>query len=110
MSGKPRTNATTTKRDLVRVVAQEIGCPAALTLEMVDAVFEGMREQLIAGNRIEVRGFGALAVREMAAKPGARNPRTGEVIQVPSHRRIHFKPGRLLQEALHVPLTQEEEK
>ena len=108
MSGKPRTNATTTKRDLVRVVAQEIGCPAALALALVDALFEGMRKQLIEGNRIEVRGFGALAVREMAAKPGARNPRTGEVIQVPSHRRIHFKPGRLLQEALHVPIAQGE--
>ena len=110
MSGKPHTNATTTKRDLARAMAQETGCTAALALALVDNLFVEMREQLIAGNRIEVRGFGALAVREMAAKPGARNPRTGEVIQVPSHRRIHFKPGRLLQEALHVPLTQEEEK
>ena len=33
----------------------------------------------------------------------ARNPRTGEIIQVPARRKTHFKPGKELKEGLHAP-------
>jgi nucleoid DNA-binding protein len=101
MKRNARGAMTTTKRDLARMVAQEVWCSFPEALELVEAVFAGMREQLIAGNRIEVRGFGVLEVREMAARPQARNPRTGEVVYVPARRRVHFRPGKALQEALH---------
>ena len=94
---------TTTKRDLARTVAQEVGCSFPEALAMVEAVFAGLREKLIQGDRLEVRGFGVLEVREARARPQARNPRPGEVVAVPARRRVHFKPGRLLREALHVP-------
>ena len=87
---------TTTKRDLTRAVAQEIGCTAALAGEMVDALFADMREQLEEGNRIEVRGFGVFTVKDTKPKPKALNPRTGEHVYVPARRKAHFKPGKLL--------------
>ena len=93
--------ATITKKDLARSVADAIGCKNNLTLEMVDSLFEAMRETLIEGNRIEIRGFGVLEVKDTKPKPAARNPRTGEVVYVPARRKTHFKPGRLLKEALH---------
>ena len=68
---------------------------------MVDSLFNAMRDSLIEGNRIEVRGFGVFQVKDTRPKPAARNPRTGEVIYVPARRKTHFKPGRLLKEALH---------
>ena len=97
---------TTTKRDLARTVAQEVWCSFPEALAMVEAVFAGMREKLTQGDRIEVRGFGVLEVREARARPRARNPRTGEGVFVPARRRVHFKPGRLLREALHAPRSE----
>ena len=68
---------------------------------MVDSLFEAMRDTLIEGNRIEIRGFGVLEVKDTKPKPAARNPRTGEVVYVPARRKTHFKPGKQLKEALH---------
>ena len=93
--------ATVTKKDLARVVADTIGCKNNLTLQMVDSLFEAMRDTLIEGNRIEIRGFGVLEVKDTKPKPAARNPRTGEVVYVPARRKTHFKPGKQLKEALH---------
>jgi integration host factor subunit beta len=93
--------ATVTKKDLARAVADSIGCKNNLTLQMVDSLFEAMRETLIEGNRIEIRGFGVLEVKDTKPKPAARNPRTGEVVYVPARRKTHFKPGKQLKEALH---------
>ena len=92
--------ATVTKKDLARVVADTIGCKNNLTLQMVDNLFEAMRDTLIEGNRIEIRGFGVLEVKDTKPKPAARNPRTGEVVYVPARRKTHFKPGKQLKEAL----------
>ena len=93
--------ATVTKKDLARAVADSIGCKNNLTLEMVDSLFEAMRDSLIEGNRIEIRGFGVLEVKNTKPKPAARNPRTGEIVYVPARRKTHFKPGKQLKEALH---------
>ncbi len=93
--------ATVTKKDLARAVADSIGCKNNLTLQMVDSLFEAMRDTLIEGNRIEIRGFGVLEVKDTKPKPAARNPRTGEVVYVPARRKTHFKPGKQLKEALH---------
>lgn len=95
--------ATITKKDLARSVADTLGCKNNLTLQMVDSLFEAMRETLIEGNRIEIRGFGVLEVKNTKPKPAARNPRTGEVVYVPARRKTHFKPGKHLKEALHDP-------
>ena len=94
---------TTTKRDLARCVAKNAGCTNHLATKMVEALFQTMRETLIDGDRIEIRGFGVLLTKATKPKPAARNPRTGEIIYVPARRKTHFKPGRLLKQALHEP-------
>ncbi len=95
--------STINRRDLAALLSQEYGCSKDLAAQIVDSLFGVMRKALIDGDRIEVRGFGALQVRDTRAKPGARNPRTGETICVPARRRALFKPGQLLREALHQP-------
>ena len=92
---------TITKKDLARVVAESTGISRLLALEMVDNLFTEMRETLIEGNRIEVRGFGVLDTKATKPKPAARNPRTGEIVYVPARRKTHFKPGKELKSALH---------
>ena len=94
---------TTTKRDLIRQVSECTGTARGLAQDATDALFHHMRELLIEGHRIEVRGFGVLLVKDAQAKPDARNPKTGEHVYVPARRRVHFKPGKQLKEALHKP-------
>ncbi len=93
--------STITKKDLALLVSQNTGCKKNLAAKMVDSLFVAMRDSLIEGNRIEIRGFGVFQVKDTRPKPAARNPRTGEIIYVPARRKTHFKPGRLLKEALH---------
>ena len=92
---------TITKKDLALLVSRSTGCKKNLAAKMVDSLFVAMRDSLIEGNRIEIRGFGVFQVKDTRPKPAARNPRTGEIIYVPARRKTHFKPGRLLKEALH---------
>jgi len=99
---------TVTKKELARTVAEAVGSKNHRAHGAVDALFSMMREELIQGNRIEIRGFGVLAVRTAKVKPAARNPRTGEVINVPPRRKTHFKPGKKLKVALHQRLKQED--
>lgn len=84
------------------MVSERAECKKNVASEMVDSLFNAMRDSLIEGNRIEIRGFGVFQVKDTRPKPAARNPRTGEIIYVPARRKTHFKPGRLLKDALHV--------
>jgi integration host factor subunit beta len=92
---------TTTKKDLALEVAKDTSCEKSLAAKMVDSVFSAMRNSLVKGDRIEIRGFGVFQVKDTKPKPAARNPRTGDVIYVPARRKTHFKPGKLLKDALH---------
>ena len=92
---------TVTKKELALLVSERAGCKKNVAAEMVDSLFNAMRDSLIEGNRIEIRGFGVFQVKDTRPKPAARNPRTGEIIYVPARRKTHFKPGRLLKDALH---------
>lgn len=65
----------------------------------VKTLQEALTQALIAGQRIEIRGFGSFALHERRARR-ARNPRTGEWVDVPPKRAVHFKPGKALREAV----------
>ena len=65
----------------------------------VKTLQEALTQALIAGQRIEIRGFGSFALHERRAREG-RNPRTGEWVDVPPKRAVHFKPGKALREAV----------
>lgn len=91
---------TTTRRELVNEISETLGLKKTQIYPVIDALFEIMRENLVEGNRIEIRGFGALEIRNTRPKPAARNPRTGYTIEVPARRKAKFKPGKILKEAL----------
>ncbi len=89
-----------TKKDLASAVAESTGAPKYIAERATHALFTVMCEQLVEGNRIEIRGFGAFTAKDTKPKPAARNPRTGEIIYVPARRKTHFKPGHLLKQAM----------
>ena len=98
---------TTTRKDLALKVSEAIGRKKGLAAEVVDSMFAAMREALIEGNRIEIRGFGVFEVKKTKSNQAARNPRTGEIVYVPARRKTHFKPGKALRDELHKPLEEE---
>lgn len=99
---------TLERRQLARKVSISTGCTDSLAYDAVGAVFDAMREALVNGRRVEIRGFGTLEVKNTKGKPGARNPRTNEVTPVPPHRLARFRPGKLLRDSMKQPLDGDE--
>lgn len=66
---------------------------------IVSSVFEEITDALAAGDRVELRGFGAFSVKERDARTG-RNPRTGESVEVPAKRAPFFKTGKDLRDRM----------
>jgi len=101
---------TTTKMYLALKISEKLGVKKQLAYEVVDTLFKAMRESLIVGDRIEIRGFGVLGVKDTRPKPAARNPRTGEIVYVPARKKSYFKAGVLIKKALHEPLVESPEE
>ena len=85
------------KADLVDVVAQQKNLPRQQVEITIDALIEAVAEGLAKGERIDLRGFGAFAIRESAARKG-RNPQTGAEIQIEARRVPIFKAGKELKD------------
>jgi integration host factor subunit beta len=66
---------------------------------IVSTVFDEIAKALSAGDRVELRGFGAFSVKARPARTG-RNPRTGESVAVDEKRVPYFKTGKELREKL----------
>jgi integration host factor subunit beta len=66
---------------------------------IVSTILEEICEALVAGDRVELRGFGAFSVKHRTARTG-RNPRTGEAVEVAEKRIPFFKTGKQLRERL----------
>ncbi len=67
----------------------------------VDTFFDQITDQLAKGGRVELRGFGAFSTRARDPRTG-RNPRTGELVEVPGKRVPYFKPGKEMRARLNV--------
>ena len=61
----------------------------------VNALLRQMSDELAAGERIEVRGFGSFTLHFREPRIG-RNPKTGEAVALPARYAPHFKPGNKL--------------
>lgn len=66
---------------------------------VLDAAVTIITEQLAAGEKITLPGFGTFDVKERAATT-ARNPRTGETVEVPAKKAPGFKAGKALKDAV----------
>jgi DNA-binding protein HU-beta len=65
----------------------------------LDALLGTITDALKAGEKVAVTGFGTFEVRDRAART-ARNPQTGEEIDVPAQRAPAFKAGKALKDAV----------
>ena len=86
-----------TKADLVEQVADAIG-PGVTKKDcalVVDAFLNAVKRALANGEHIEIRGFGTWKVKERKSRM-ARNPRTGEPVEVPARMVPVFKPSKTI--------------
>jgi integration host factor subunit beta len=86
-----------TKKEIVKTISEEIGMTQLKTKEIVQKTFDAIVETLVDEGRIELRNFGVFEVKRRAARK-ARNPRTGQRVDVPEKYVVTFKPGKEMEE------------
>jgi integration host factor subunit beta len=87
-----------TKSELIEKVVQSHSLLNAKVSEIVvNTVFDSIEEALRAGDKVEIRGFGSFTIRERLGRE-ARNPKSGEVVRIPSKKTPFFKTGKDLKE------------
>ena len=87
------------KTELIAAVAAKSELSKKDAEKAVKAVFDAVTEELAAGKKVQLIGFGTFEVRERAAKE-ARNPRTGETVKVAACKVPAFKAGAALKDAI----------
>ncbi len=89
-----------TKAEIVQALYTRVGgFSRKESAELVDLVFEMMKETLGRGEKIKVSGFGNFVLRDKRQRPG-RNPQTGDPIKISERRVLTFKASQILKQIL----------
>jgi integration host factor subunit alpha len=89
-----------TKADIIEAVYEKVGgFSKKEAAEIVETVFDTIKDTLAAGQKIKISGFGNFIVREKNSRIG-RNPQTGQEITISARRVLTFKPSQVLKNAL----------
>src|SRR5688572_32716958 len=89
-----------TKADIIENVYEKVGgFSKKEAAEIVETVFDTIKETLERGEKIKISGFGNFVVRDKNARIG-RNPQTGKEITISARRVLTFKPSQVLKNAL----------
>jgi len=87
------------KSELIKTLAEESDIPLEEATLVVNTFVDSMRNALLDGERVEIRGFGSFKIKEYGSYAG-RNPRTGDRVEVKAKRLPFFRPGKELKEYL----------
>lgn len=90
-----------TKKEIVKTISEALGLTQLRTKEIVQKTFDAIVETLVDDGRIELRNFGVFEVKKRAARK-ARNPRTGDKVNVPEKFVVTFKPGKEMEDRVRV--------
>ncbi|HVR73251.1 MAG TPA: HU family DNA-binding protein [Planctomycetota bacterium] len=86
---------TVTKRELVQRIAEKTGVQQISAKDVIQSFLDEIINELARGNRLEFRDFGVFEPKSKAHRV-ARNPRTGDKVEVPEKTTVKFKVGRLM--------------
>ena len=81
------------KADIVNQVSERSSVSRVKSAVAVDTIMEAMKDALVGGRRIELRGFGVFQVRDRKKGVG-RNPKTGIEVAITPGQTVRFKPGK----------------
>jgi integration host factor subunit beta len=97
-----------TKKEIVKQISDELGLTQLKVKDIVQKTFDAIVETLLREKRIELRNFGVFEVKRRKARK-ARNPRTGEPVEVEPKNVVTFKPGKEMEEEVRkMPLVETE--
>ncbi len=88
-----------TKAEIVDQVYEKVGFSKKESAEIVDMVFEIIKETLERSENIKISGFGSFVLRQKRARRG-RNPQTGAEIEIDPRKVLTFKPSLVLKKAI----------
>jgi integration host factor subunit beta len=91
-----------TKAELVDLITESTGMNRRDTVTVVNLIMENIGGALTAGDKVELRGFGSFKVKSRRPRL-ARNPRTGDAVDVPAKRVPYFKASNELKGRLNGP-------
>uniref|UniRef100_A0A832GNH3 Integration host factor subunit alpha n=1 Tax=Caldimicrobium thiodismutans TaxID=1653476 RepID=A0A832GNH3_9BACT len=89
-----------TKREILRELQARSGLSQRFLSEMIDLLLEEIKRALDLGEEVKISGFGTFRVRKTKARIG-RNPKTGELVEIPSFKRVYFHLSPSLRKELH---------
>ena len=88
-----------TKADIVARIAQQTGVEKAGAMTVVEAFMETVKDSMVAGDEVFLRGFGSFIIKKRAKKV-ARNISKNTTIVIPAHSVPAFKPAKTFLEAV----------
>ncbi|RZA06715.1 MAG: integration host factor subunit alpha [Proteobacteria bacterium] len=88
-----------TKAELIEAVYSKVGISKKESADLVEMIFDTMKDTLSKGEKIKISGFGNFVVREKRSRMG-RNPQTGESMEISARRVLTFRPSQVLKNDL----------
>ena len=98
MKGVDMAKKKLTKADIIEFISSETDENKKSIHRTIDLVFDQIKEALVSGKSVELRGFGTFEVRQRKGRARARNPKTGEIVSVKPHGVAAFRPGQELKQ------------
>ncbi len=86
-----------TKKEIVKLISDKLQLPQTKTKEIVQLTFDAIVDTLVSDGRIELRNFGVFEVKRRKPRK-ARNPRTGDAVDVEAKNVVTFQPGKIMEE------------
>jgi integration host factor subunit alpha len=88
-----------TKADIVEHIYERVGFSKKESAELVERVFDIIKETLARGEKVKISGFGNFVINEKRPRKG-RNPQTGDEIVISGRRVLSFKPSQVLKRTI----------
>jgi integration host factor subunit alpha len=88
-----------TKADIVEKIYARVGFSKKEAADVVESIFEVVKQRLEAGEKVKVSGFGNFVIHEKRPRKG-RNPQTGDEIVITGRRVLSFKPSQVLKRTI----------
>ncbi len=87
-----------TKLDIITLLYEKVGLPKREARDVVEAVFDTIKDTLIAGEQIKLSGFGTFNVRKKGSRKG-RNPKTKQEVEIKPRKVVTFKASEALKKS-----------
>jgi integration host factor subunit alpha len=88
-----------TKADLIESIYEKVGLSKKESGQIVEHIFDLIRERLVSGGKVKISGFGNFTIREKNIRRG-RNPQTGDEIKISARNVLSFKASPVLKKTL----------